>query len=610
MSNPVSQAPIVYHVRPLSPCEHLYEVTCRIEHPDPDGQVLRLPAWIPGSYLIRDYARHIVQIQAASDGEPAALRKLDKHSWRIAPVTGALLVTITVYAGDNSVRGAWLDKDSGFFNGVCLFLQVCGQEQARYVVHIDPPELPPGIVWQLATSLPRLTGAAGEFGAFHAVGYTDLIDHPVLMGRLAVIEFEVAGTPHALAMVGNPAVDQARLRTDLMRLCTWHIDFFGRPAPMSSYQFLLNAVADGYGGLEHRASAALICRRDDLPQPGVAEADAGYRRFLGLVSHEYFHAWHVKRIRPAEFVRADLSQEAYTRQLWIFEGITSYYDDLALLRAGLLTRQQYLEILGRSLTKLYRTNGRRHQTLEEASFDAWIKFYRPDENSPNSTVSYYLKGALVALALDLEIRLRSGGAHSLDCVMRELWREFGSDDSGGLAEGEFERLAEQVSGLDLEAFFRQNLRTTVDPPLGILLAQFGLLLHTRASDNESDAGGQTGRRKGKPRAWLGLKLRNADGRARVSHVVAGGPAQLAGLSAGDELVAINGRRAATDNFEALLDRLPPDGECSCYIFRDQTLMSITLHPMPAPRDTCYLGIDPQADADAVARRDSWLGSDA
>lgn len=610
MSNPVNKATVVYHVRPASLGAHLYEVSCRIEHPDPDGQILSLPAWIPGSYLVRDYARHIVQLEASSEGEPLVLRKLDKHTWRVAPAPGVLLVKAVVYAADTSVRGAWLDGRSGFFNGVCLFLQVRGQEQSEYVVHIDPPELPPGVVWQLATSFPRLTGAPGEFGAFHASGYADLIDHPVLMGRLTVIDFEAAGVGHALALIGQTDVDLPRLRADLMRVCAWHIDFFGRPAPMSNYLFLLRAVAEGYGGLEHCTSSALICKRDDLPRAGIAGVNAGYRRFLGLVSHEYFHAWHVKRIRPAEFIEADLSREAYTRQLWIFEGITSYYDDLALLRAGLITCEQYLELLGRNLTKLYRTNGRRHQTLEDASFDAWIKFYRPDENSPNATVSYYLKGSLVALALDLEIRLRSGGACSLDVVMREIWREFGSDDSDGLVEGEFERIAGRVCGLDLGAFFNQNLRTTVDPPLGILLAQFGILLHARGMENESDAGGARGRREGRPRPWLGLKIKNTDGRSRVSHVVDGSPAQLAGISAGDELVALNGRRVSTDTFEALVDRLPLDSECSCNIFRDQELMHITLRTVSAPRDTCYLSLDPQAGADAVMRRDSWLGPDA
>jgi predicted metalloprotease with PDZ domain len=365
---------------------------------------------------VRDYARHVVQFHAECGGEPVAARKLNKHTWRVAPVPGELLVRITVYAADPSVRGAWLDSQYGFVNGVCVFLRVHGQEQAPSVVHIDPPDLPasPSVTsstslamspgWRLSTGLQRLTGGQGGFGAFQAAGYSDLIDHPVLMGSLTTVEFLAAGVPHALVLAGLSNPDRERLQADLTRLCTWHIDFFGRPAPMSRYVFLVRASGEGYGGLEHRDSAVLGCRRDDLPQQGVAGNEAGYRRFLGLVSHEYFHAWHVKRIRPAEFVAADLGVEVYTHQLWIFEGITSYYDDLALRRSGLITADQYMEFLGRSLTQLYRTSGRRFQTLEEASFDTWIKFYRPDENSPNATISYYLKGALVALALDLELR--------------------------------------------------------------------------------------------------------------------------------------------------------------------------------------------------------------
>ena len=432
MNQLVANAPVVYHLRPLHTGAHLYEVTCRIERPSPDGQLLSLPAWIPGSYLVRDYARHVVQFQATSGGEPVTARKLDKHTWRVAPVPGELLVRITVYAADRSVRGAWLDGQHGFVNGVCVFLRVHGQEQTQSVVHIDPPDLPASLSagpsadpatsqgWRLSTGLERLTGGQVEFGAFRASGYGELIDHPVLMGQLTTMEFLAAGVPHALVLAGLSTPDRERLQADLTRLCTWHIDFFGRPAPMARYVFLVRTSGEGHGGLEHRASAVLGCRRDDLPQPGVSGNEAGYRRFLGLVSHEYFHAWHVKRIRPAEFVAADLGTEVYTHQLWIFEGITSYYDDLALRRSGLITAEQYLELLGRSLTQLYRTAGRRHQTLEEASFDTWIKFYRPDENSPNATISYYLKGALVALALDLELRSRTAGTCSLDAVMRTL----------------------------------------------------------------------------------------------------------------------------------------------------------------------------------------------
>ncbi|MEZ5565636.1 MAG: peptidase M61 [Gammaproteobacteria bacterium] len=490
-------------------------MSCRIEDPSPGGQLLSLPAWIPGSYLIRDFARHVVQFTAESGGNEITFHKVDKHTWRVAPVSGALLVRMTVYAADRSVRGAWLDSQHGFFNGVCLFLRILGHDYAPSVVHIDPPDWISSSAedattrtnWRISTGLQRLTGGQGEFGAFRAESYADLIDHPVLMGNLTTVEFLASGVPHALVLCGLNDPERDRLQADLARLCAWHIDFFGPPVPLKRYAFLTRVSMDGHGGLEHRKSSVLGCRRDEVPRVGVPTDESGYRRFLGLVSHEYFHAWHVKRIRPAEFVDADPGTEAYTRQLWIFEGVTSYYDDLALRRCGLITIEQYLDVLGRSLTRLYRTAGRRYQTLEEASFDAWIKFYRPDENTPNATVSYYLKGALVALALDLEMRSRTAGTCSLDAVMRTLWQEYGADDSPGLPQGQFERIAEQLSGLDLDGFFEQALRSTVDPPLGILLAQFGIRLNLRSAESETDKGGCRGRREERVRAWLGIRCK-------------------------------------------------------------------------------------------------------
>ena len=602
-------APVVYFVRPASPGARLFAVTCRIENPGRDGQTVSLPAWIPGSYLIRDYARHVIQFAAECDGDPIPVRKLDKHTWRIAPSPGPVLVRITVYAADPSVRGAWLDHRSGFFNGVCLFLRVHDRERQEHVVHIDPPEEEPEQGWQLATSMPRLTGSPGEFGAFRASGYEDLIDHPVLMGALNSVEYLAADVPHALVLHGLPDPDRARLQQDLATLCTWHVDFFGRPVPMDRYLFLVRVSGGGYGGLEHRFSAVLSCRADDIPRQGSAVNEAGYRRFLGLVSHEYFHAWHVKRIRPAEFAEADLASEAYTRQLWIFEGITAYYDDLALRRSGLITTESYLELLGRSLTQLYRTEGRRQQTLEEASFDAWIKFYRPDENTQNATVSYYLKGSVVALALDLEIRLRTGGACSLDDVMRALWRNYGQADSAGLGEGQFEQLAASVSGMDLEDFFRQALRTTIDPPLGILLAQFGIRMHFRSAESDSDPGGSRGRREDQPRAWLGFRVQAREGRLQIIRIAAGGPAERAGLLVGDELVACDARQIGPDNWESTLDGLRLGAGCELHVFRHRELMSVRLLTVTAPRDTCYLSRDTGADQAAKARGNAWLGTE-
>lgn len=593
----------------------MYDVTCRIENPAPDGQLVSLPAWIPGSYLLREFARHVVRFTVESSGGKVAFHKVDKHTWRIAPVSGELLVRMSVYAADRSVRGAWLDRHHAFFNGACLFLLVKGQEDAPSIVHVDPPDwlsesadIPavPGH-WRVSTGLQRLTGGQGEFGAFRAMNYADLIDNPVLMGDLRTVEFLAADVPHAMVICGLADPDGARLQADLARLCTWHIDLFGRPAPFSRYVFLTRVSTEGRGGLEHKTSAVLGCRHDEIPGTGLTADEAGYRRFLGLVSHEYFHAWNVKRIRPAELAGADLSAEAYTPQLWIFEGITSYYDDLALRRCGLISVEHYLEILGRSLTRLYRTPGRRFQTLEEASFDTWIKFYRPDENTPNATVSYYLKGALVALALDLTLRSRTAGTCSLDAVMRTLWQEYGADDSPGLPSGQFEQIATQLSGLDLEGFFEQALRTTVDPPLGILLAQFGVRLHMRSAESDTDQGGQRGRTGERARAWLGIKVEARDGRARISHVVADGPGQRSGLIAGDELVAIGGQRVSPDRWERLINYLPVDKAVQCHIFRDHQLEAISCLPVPAPRDTCYLTLDNEATADSIARRNEWLG---
>jgi predicted metalloprotease with PDZ domain len=603
-----TQAPVTYHVRPRSTGARLLEVFCRVRDPDPDGQVFSLPAWIPGSYMIRDFARHIVTIEATYGDAPLALRKLDKSTWRAAPVAGAIVVRLEVFASDLSVRGAHLDATGAFFNGSSVFLCVHGREAARCTVHLSPGEDPVTNHWRVATSLPRITGMAWEFGAFEADGYEELIDHPVLMGELTLAEFEAAGTPHAIVLAGRHDADLARLTTDLSRLCGWHIDFFGRPAPMSRYLFLARLTGGGPGGLEHRTSSALVCHRNNLPRVGQPAVGREYRRFLGLVSHEYFHAWHVKRIRPAELVACGLDREAYTRQLWIFEGITSYYDDLALLRSGLITVESYLELLGCTLTAVYRAHGRRRQTLEEASFDVWIKFYRPDENTPNASVSYYSKGAMVALALDLELRLRTEGRVSLDHVMRHLWETHGRGAGQGLPEGVFEELTAEMSGLDLGEFFRNNVRGTVDPPVGILLAQFGIRLQMRTAEGHADAGGTVAQRGGVPSPWLGLRLRNVNGRARITHVLDGGPAQAAGMAADDEIVAVRGLRVDADGIESQLEQLATGQPVEVHVFRRDELLRLTVVPATAPKDTCHLVLDEQASPPALARRRQWLAT--
>lgn len=607
MSTNIEEAAIVYDVHPVDPGAHLFEVTCRIGEPDSQGQEFSMPAWIPGSYLIRDYARHVVSVEAECDGDDVALRKLDKSTWRAAAADGPLLVRATIYANDISVRGAYLDYDHGFFNGVCMFFRVHGKEHERCVVHLAPPPSERVDGWTVATAMTRLTGNSDEFGAFVAFGYDELIDHPFVMGRLTTANFELAGADHQVAIVGARDVDLQRLRQDIELACSAHVEMFGGSVPFQCYVFIVTVVHSGYGGLEHRDSSALICGRDALPRRGTKGMTTAYRNFLGLVSHEYFHLWNVKRIKPAEFVPYPLDREAYTRQLWVFEGITSYYDDLGLLRSGLVGADEYFELLGRSLTTVYRAGGRRRQTLEESSFDAWIKFYRQDENSPNAIVSYYRKGAMVALALDLELRLETDGRCTLDDVMCALWENYGDQGVRGLPEDGFELLAEEVSGLNLAEFFRQSLRTTVDPPVGILLAQFGVRLNMRAAESDTDRGGKPGARENRPRPWFGFRARTVGDRVVVRHVLADGAAARAGLAAGDEIVALNGYRATPKNWNDLVDGVGINETAVWTVFRRDELRHFELDAALPPRDTCYLTIESDSDPDVVARRQAWLG---
>lgn len=599
--------PIRYSIAPLSPEAHLFEVRCTVVDPDREGQRFALPAWIPGSYLVRDFARHVVAIGASNGRRTVTLEKIDKHSWRAAPVRGPLTVRADVYACDLSVRGAHLDTTHGFFNGSCVFLRPLGCEDRRCEIEILPPKGARYRNWGVATSMRRSGARPRGFGGYAAADYDELIDHPVEMGEFRVAKFRAGGVPHEAVVTGSHSHDTGRLARDLERLCEHQIRFFGRPAPMDRYVFLVTAVGEGYGGLEHRASAALLCARDDLPRPGMKAATESYRGFLGLASHEYFHAWNVKRIKPAAFVPYDLARENYTRLLWLFEGFTSYYDDLALVRSGLVTRDQYLEILGRSITSHLRTPGRRRQTLAESSFDAWTKYYRPDENTPNAVVSYYVKGSLVALCLDLLIRDRTRGRSSLDDVMRSLWRRHGVTGIG-VAEGEFERLAQEVTGLGpaLRRFFDTALRSTRELPLKALLATHGIAMALRPAESSSDKGGRKASGEAAALARkpaLGVRTR-AEGRDLVvTHVLEGGAAQAAGLAAGDVIAAIDGIRASS--LDPVLDKRKAGEEIVLHVFRRGELLQLRARLRASPRDTCVLSLD-SATAAAPLRR--WLGS--
>jgi len=445
--------------------------------------------------------------------------------------------------------------------------------------------------------------AAGYGADAHDVArdYHELIDCPVEMGSFALGRFDVCGVPHEIAVTGRvPRLDMARLTADLARVCEQQMRLFEprRPqAPFARYTFLTLAVGEAYGGLEHRNSTALVCRRGDLPHTGMRGTTEGYRRFLGLASHEYFHSWNVKRIAPAAFVPYDLTQENYTRLLWVFEGFTSYYDDLLLARAGLLTEAQYLDTLAQTMTTVLQRSGRLKQSLADSSFDAWIKYYRQDENAPNSVVSYYQKGALIALALDLTIRDATRGRRSLDDVMRHLWRAWqaAGEDYPGVPEDGIATAAAEATGLDLAPLLAAWTEGTRDPDFARLLAPFGIEFRQRPAVDSPAL------------ALLGVRTQANGADCTLAHVHDGGAARAAGLSAHDTLVALDGLRVTPASFDKLLSRYAPGDAVEITAFRRDELMSFRVHLGTQPPPAITLAVAAKAPAARARLRAGWLG---
>lgn len=599
-----------YAIRPAHPGAHLFHVTVTVDRPDPQGQCFMLPAWIPGSYMIREFARNIVRLTALANDKPVTVEKIDKHTWRCAPVTGELTLAYEVYAWDLSVRAAHLDQTHGFFNGTSIFLLPLGHERAPCRVDIIAPEGAPYAEWKIATGLSPARGTRrGSFGTYVAADYDELIDCPVEMGRFVTGKFAVLGVPHEIVITGAvPRLDMTRLTTDLARICEVQMRMFepakraprdGAAAPFDRYTFLTLAVGDAYGGLEHRNSTALICRRNDLPFLGMTDSTTGYRSFLGLASHEYFHSWNVKRIKPAAFAPYDLTRENHTRLLWAFEGFTSYYDDLLLARAGLLSEAQYLGTLADTMTTVMQRTGRLKQSVADSSFDAWIKYYRQDENAPNSIVSYYQKGALVALALDLAIRAGTRHKRSLDDVMRHLWQQWKAAEAAGVpydgvAEDGILAAAEEVTGLKLARSLREWTEGTRDPDFARLLAPFGVSLDTRPAVESPHF------------ALLGIKL--AAGETRIAHVFDGTPAQEAGLSGGDVLVALDGLRIGADTLDKLLTRYRPGDLVEVHAFRRDELMRFSARLSSKAPPKLSLAVNTKASPAAARARARWLAA--
>lgn len=598
---------IRYTVDLFNPHAHIFKVTLEIPAPDQQGQILSLPAWIPGSYMIRDFAKNIINIKASSNNNYVELEKTDKSTWKVAPTTSPLVIEYRVYAWDLSVRTAHFDMTHAFFNGTSLFLMPHGFENESCTVKLRKPGEKKYHQWRTTTSLTKYDVDESGFGLYQAINYDDLIDHPVEIGTQTEFEFTVENTPHKVALTGIQRADKERIKKDLSKICQTHCTMFGEIPALEEYIFLTMVTGDGYGGLEHRSSTSLLCSRDDLPlttEPD--EPNEKYRNFLGLCSHEYFHTWNIKRIKPEVFLPYDLTRETYTRQLWAFEGITSYYDELALVRSKVISIESYLELLGQTITRVLRGKGRFNQSIAESSFEAWTKFYKQDESAANTIVSYYAKGALLALCLDLTIRTNSHNEKSLDDVMRYLWLNYGKK-STGVHEGEIEKICSKISGSDLTEFFEKYLYGTEELPLEELLSNVGVAFKLRPTLSVDDKGGiakETSKQQ--PPVSFGARFKRHDSHVKLTQVFSEGSAELAGLSAGDVIIAINHIQVNMTNINTLIESYPVNEQLIIHAFRRDELHVFKLTLKAAELTTCYLQLAKTPDMETSNNQKDWL----
>jgi predicted metalloprotease with PDZ domain len=600
--------PIIYNVRSDDTATHEYRVVLSVEAELFGGTRLSLPAWIPGSYMIRDFARHITTIAASDADGPVVLSKIDKQTWVIERATRGLIVEYSVYAFDLSVRASFLDRQRGYFNGTSLFLRVGGTEDWPLRVCLERPAAPECATWRVATTWPAADVDERGFGVYSGEGYADLIDSPVEMAAFEDAVFSVQGKPHRIAVSEGGPFDIERLCSDLGPVCAEHAAMFGE-LPVEQYLFQVLATADGYGGLEHRDSTSLLCKRSDLPGRRLGRPDKGYRQFLGLCSHEYFHLWNVKRIRPAVLRESALDAETHTELLWAFEGITSYYDELALARSGVLQPRDYLDLFATTVSRVLRNPGRARQSIAASSFDAWTRFYKQDENAPNAIVSYYTKGALVAFGLDVTLRQQTGDRYCLDDLMRYLWETFGRVDIG-VPERGIETALTQLTGQSFAAFFARFVYGTDELPLHDWFAAVGVGYRTRPAETTGDDGGYREEPVRSPmRPAFGGRFRVDAAGVCLTHVIAGSPAQTAGLQPGDVLLAIDGERVSGENLSDMLARVGGDS-ATVHFFRRNRIATTQLPILPAPADTCELWLLPDDTLEdaLLERRTAWLSS--
>ncbi|WP_341527093.1 M61 family metallopeptidase [Nostoc sp. UHCC 0302] len=571
--------PIIYYLVAMpQPETHLFEVTLRLLNYSSPILDLKLPVWTPGSYLVREYAKNLQDFAAFAENKPLAWQKISKNHWQVEKTgVSELTVRYRIFANELSVRTNHLDATHGYFNGAAIFFRIPGWEKQPIRVTIAPPHPE----WQITTPLEP---ADNDANTFLAGDFDTLVDSPFEIGRHKLYDFEVLGKPHELAIWGDGNFHAERMIADIQKIIQVEAEIFGG-LPYERYVFLLHLFSQAFGGLEHKNSCSLIYQRFGF------RAQDKYDRFIQLVAHEFFHLWNVKRIRPKALEVFDYDQENYTPSLWFCEGTTSYYDLLIPLRAGIYDAKAYLNNLGKEITRYETTPGRKVQPVSESSFDAWIKLYRPDANSGNSQISYYLKGEMVSLLLDLLIRSAHDNQRSLDDVMQKMWQQFGQAEIG-FTPKQLQEVIESVAGRDLNDFFQRYIDGTEDLPFNEYLEAFGLQL---VAEQEEEP-------------YLGVKTNVENGREIIKFVETGSPAQAGGIDPGDELLAINGIKVAANSLSDRLKDYQPNNTVQVTVFHQDELRTYSV-TLASPRPTRYQ-VKPLERADSKQQQNftGWLGA--
>lgn len=573
-----TKASLSYQVSMSQPASHLFEVTLQVSNWQSAILDLKMPVWTPGSYLVREYARHLQDFQATGGNSDLSSRKLSKNHWQIS-TTGVseIKVSYRIYANDLTVRTNHLDSTHGYFNGAAIFFLVPGLEQQPIEVEIIPPQSD----WQVSTTLPRLPG---ETNTFLAQDFDTLVDTPVEVGTQRVYDFEVLGKPHSLAIWSQGNANPEQIIADTIKVIEVEAEMFGG-LPYEQYLFLLHLSGSGYGGLEHKDCCTL-----NYPRFGFRDRDK-YERFMQLVAHEFFHLWNVKRIRPKALENFNYEAENYTTSLWFCEGTTSYYDLLIPLRAGIYNRQTCLKNLSKDITKYLNTIGRTVQPLGESSYDAWIKLYRRDANSDNNQISYYLKGQLVSLLLDLLIRAKHHNKRSLDDLMSLMWSRFGKAEVG-FTEQQLRDTIAEVAEVNLNDFFARYIETTEELPFDDYLDPFGLYLKTIP---ESEV------------PYLGIKVQSEHNREMIQFVAAESPAALGGIDAQDQLLAINGIKVDAKSLDERLKDYQAGDTIQVSLFHQDELKTLPVILDKPQSNSFELAIKDDLSPEQQQNLTGWLG---